>query len=149
MSWHSVWIMYIRERLVEVMPWTIYVEPTGAVTQPASRPARITKGCVSMAGRRRKPNAQSKYADLTKYDQALFWREQGLSYREVSEKLGVPKSTVADWLRNVGEYWQYRKCRLCGEMFRCYHWRRVYCCKEHGRKWERIYGARANKVRGS
>jgi uncharacterized protein YjcR len=67
-------------------------------------------------------------------------RANGLSIREVAERLGVPASTVGDWLRGRGEWYTVRECRLCGERFIPANGRQRFCTPAHQRKHYDVYG---------
>ena len=34
-------------------------------------------------------------------NKAITWRQKGLSYNEISKKLGIPKSTLSGWFKNI------------------------------------------------
>ncbi len=47
---------------------------------------------------------RSKDYDLGYHSRAMYLRECGYSVREIAEQLGVPRSTVGDWIRGYGCY---------------------------------------------
>jgi transcriptional regulator with XRE-family HTH domain len=68
-------------------------------------------------------------------------RANGLSIRQISERLGIPESTVSDWLRGRGEWYEVRECLLCGERFIAGHGAQRFCSKAHGSKYASVFGA--------
>lgn len=72
---------------------------------------------------------------------AFALRANGLSIRQVAERLGVSQSTVSDWLRGPGEWYEVRECRLCGERFIAAHGAHLFCSKAHAAKYGRVFGA--------
>jgi AcrR family transcriptional regulator len=71
---------------------------------------------------------------------ALALRANGLSIRQVAERVGVPKGTVAAWLRGRGEWHELRECALCGERFIAASGRQRFCTPQHRAKHRRIFG---------
>jgi AcrR family transcriptional regulator len=71
---------------------------------------------------------------------ALALRANGLSVRQVAERLGVPKGTVAAWLRGRGEWYELRECQLCGERFIAASGRQRFCTPQHQTKHRRVFG---------
>ena len=71
---------------------------------------------------------------------ALALRANGLSIREVAERLGAPASTVGDWLRGRGEFYTVRECKLCGERFIAVNGKHRFCTPEHQRKHYNVFG---------
>ena len=67
-------------------------------------------------------------------------RAEGLSIAEVADRLQVPRSTVGEWLRGVGERCVIGECALCGERFVTSTARRRFCCSYHASKYRDIYG---------
>jgi transposase-like protein len=72
---------------------------------------------------------------------ALALRANGLSIRQVAERLGVAHGTVSDWLRGRGEWYEVRECRLCGERFIAGHGAQRFCSRAHAAKYARVFGA--------
>lgn len=60
-------------------------------------------------------------------------RREGLSIHAIAERLGVPRSTVGDWLRGTGGTMHIRTC-WCGERFVARNTNGVYCSPAHARK---------------
>jgi hypothetical protein len=61
---------------------------------------------------------------------ALRW--QGDSIREIAVVLGIPKSTVAGWVRGLeDEAAMLRYCRWCGDAFLTNRRDRTFCCVRH------------------
>jgi AcrR family transcriptional regulator len=71
---------------------------------------------------------------------ALALRANGLSVRQVAERVGVPKGTVAAWLRGRGEWYELRDCALCGERFIAASGRQRFCTPQHQTKHRRVFG---------
>jgi hypothetical protein len=71
---------------------------------------------------------------------ALGLRANGLSIRQIAERLGVPKGTVGGWLRGRGEWYEVRECELCGERYIPATGRQRFCTREHARKHRRVFG---------
>jgi hypothetical protein len=71
---------------------------------------------------------------------AFALRANGLSIREVAERVGVPAATVGDWLRGRGEWYTVRECRLCGERFIAANGKQRFCTPEHQRKHYNVFG---------
>ena len=71
---------------------------------------------------------------------ALALRANGLSVRQVAERVGVPKGTVAAWLRGRGEWYELRDCALCGERFIAASGRQRFCTPQHASKHRRVFG---------
>jgi Homeodomain-like domain len=67
-------------------------------------------------------------------------RAEGLSLSQVAERLGVSRSAVAVWLRGVGEWYELRECRLCGERFIARSGTRRFCTTAHANKFRRDHG---------
>jgi hypothetical protein len=78
---------------------------------------------------------------------ALGLRANGLSYRQIADRLGVPKGTVAHWLRGRGEWYEIRECELCGERFIPASGRQRFCTREHARKHRRVFGPPTRRER--
>ena len=74
---------------------------------------------------------------------ALALRANGLSVRQVAERLGVPKGTVAAWLRGRGEWYELRECALCGERFIAASGPHRFCTPAHADKYRRVFGPSA------
>jgi transcriptional regulator with XRE-family HTH domain len=72
---------------------------------------------------------------------ALGLRANGLSIRQISERLGIAHGTVADWLRGRGEWYEVRECLLCGERFIASSGVQRFCCRAHAAKYSRVFGA--------
>ena len=71
---------------------------------------------------------------------ALALRANGLSVRQVAERVGVPHGTVAAWLRGRGEWYEIRECRLCGDRFIAASGRQRFCTPQHASKHRRVFG---------
>jgi transcriptional regulator with XRE-family HTH domain len=71
---------------------------------------------------------------------ALGLRANGLSIRQIADRLGIPRGTVADWLRGRGEWYEIRDCELCGERFIAAVGRQRFCTPQHAAKHRRLYG---------
>jgi Homeodomain-like domain len=67
-------------------------------------------------------------------------RANGLSIRQIADRLGVPKGTVGGWLRGRGEWYEVRECELCGERFIPASGRQRFCTPYHGAKHRRVFG---------
>jgi Homeodomain-like domain len=72
---------------------------------------------------------------------ACALRAHGLTITQISDRLGVPRSTVGGWLLGEGEWFDVRDCQLCGERFIPASPRQVFCCRQHASKYKRIYGS--------
>jgi hypothetical protein len=72
---------------------------------------------------------------------ALALRANGLSVRQVAERIGVPRGTVAVWLRGRGEWYEVRDCQLCGDRFIAASGRQRFCTPQHRTKYRRVFGA--------
>jgi hypothetical protein len=72
---------------------------------------------------------------------ALGLRANGLSIRQIADRLGVPKGTVASWLRGRGEWYEVRNCELCGERFIAASGPQRFCTPQHADKHRRVFGA--------
>jgi hypothetical protein len=64
--------------------------------------------------------------------QAVALRAQGLPSREIAERLELPVSTVAAWLRRRPTF-AVRACRLCGQRFVPTNGRQRFCTPAHQR----------------
>jgi Homeodomain-like domain len=71
---------------------------------------------------------------------ALGLRANGLSIRQIADRLGVPRGTVAGWLRGRGEWYEVRTCELCGERFIPASGRQRFCTPQHAAKHRRVFG---------
>ena len=71
---------------------------------------------------------------------AIALRANGLSIREVAERLEVPKGTVGGWLRGRGEWYAVRECALCGERFIAASGQQRFCSPAHQQKHRRVFG---------
>jgi ribosomal protein L37E len=77
--------------------------------------------------------------------------EEGLTIREIADRLGIAKSTAGDYVKGIEAIWTVR-CRLCGQEFtdRSYPGskKRHYCCATHRNKASamRRYGWEPAKV---
>lgn len=78
------------------------------------------------------------YAESVK-GTARVLRREGLPVREIARRLGVPKSTVGDWLAGSGEVAHLKTC-WCGERFIARRSDHVSCCETHKHKRWRMYG---------
>jgi Homeodomain-like domain len=67
-------------------------------------------------------------------------RADGLSIRQIADRLGVPKGTVGGWLRGRGEWYEVRECELCGERFIAASGRQRFCTRQHAKKHRRVFG---------
>jgi transcriptional regulator with XRE-family HTH domain len=67
-------------------------------------------------------------------------RASGLSIRQVAERLGIPRGTVAAWLRGRGEWYEIRECQLCGERYIAASGRQRFCTPQHAEKHRRVFG---------
>jgi uncharacterized protein YjcR len=67
-------------------------------------------------------------------------RANGLAIRAIAERLGVPVSTVAGWVRGRGEWCEVRECELCGERFIAASGRQRFCTPAHQAKHRRVFG---------
>ena len=66
-------------------------------------------------------------------------RADGLSIRQIVAKLQVPRSTVAAWVRDEGEWYELRNCQLCGAPFRVNSGNHRFCEPRHAEKYARMY----------
>jgi hypothetical protein len=71
---------------------------------------------------------------------ALALRANGLSIRQIAQRLGVAHGTVADWLRGRGEWYEIRECQLCGERFIAASGPHRFCTRAHAAKHRRVFG---------
>ena len=71
---------------------------------------------------------------------ALGLRANGLSIRQIADRLGVPKGTVGGWLRGRGEWYEIRTCELCGERFIAAVGLQRFCTPQHRAKHRRVFG---------
>jgi hypothetical protein len=71
---------------------------------------------------------------------ALGLRANGLSIRQIADRLGIPRGTVAGWLRGRGEWYEVRTCELCGERFIPAGGRQRFCTPQHRAKHRRVFG---------
>jgi transcriptional regulator with XRE-family HTH domain len=71
---------------------------------------------------------------------ALGLRANGLSIRQIAERLGVAHGTVADWLRGRGEWYEVRECQLCGDRFVAASGAQRFCSAAHAAKYRRVLG---------
>jgi hypothetical protein len=71
---------------------------------------------------------------------ALGLRANGLSIRQIADRLGVPKGTVGEWLRGRGEWYEVRECALCGERFIAAAGKQRFCTPQHAAKHARVFG---------
>jgi hypothetical protein len=79
----------------------------------------------------------------------LRLRREGESVRTIAKQLGVPKSTVGDWIRGQGEPRFLNTC-WCGERFYSTRWDALSCSPEHSWKRARIFGpVRADERRAA
>jgi Homeodomain-like domain-containing protein len=65
---------------------------------------------------------------------AMALRADGLSIRQVAGRLGLSCSTVGQWLRGRGRWYEIRRCRLCGEAFIAVTGKQRFCTKAHANK---------------
>jgi hypothetical protein len=68
-------------------------------------------------------------------------RREGASIRVIAGTLGVPRSTVGDWLRDSAVEPQYVKTCWCGERFLSHRSHAMSCSKPHTDKRAQIFGA--------
>jgi transposase-like protein len=80
---------------------------------------------------------------------ALGLRANGLSIRQIAQRLGVAHGTVADWLRGRGEWYEVRECELCGERFIAASGPHRFCTRAHAAKYRRVFGPRATAPQSS
>jgi transposase len=73
-------------------------------------------------------------------DQARALHAQGVSKRQIAERLGVSTMTVAAWLRRPPTF-PARTCRLCGQAFTPTNGRQRFCTPEHQVEHQRRHGA--------
>jgi hypothetical protein len=71
---------------------------------------------------------------------ALGLRANGLSIRQIAERLGVARGTVAGWLRGRGEWYEVRDCELCGDPFIAASGPQRFCTPQHAAKHRRVFG---------
>ena len=71
---------------------------------------------------------------------ALALRAGGLSIQQVADRLGVPHSTVGQWLRGRAEWYEVRECELCGERFIRASGAQRFCTPQHAGKHRRLFG---------
>jgi hypothetical protein len=71
---------------------------------------------------------------------ALALRANGLSVRQVAERIAVPRGTVAEWLRGRGEWYELRDCALCGDRFIAATGNQRFCMPQHRTKHRRVFG---------
>ena len=71
---------------------------------------------------------------------ALGLRANGLSIRQVADRLNVPRGTVAAWLRGRGEWYEIRECELCGDRFIVASGPQRFCTPQHADKHRRVLG---------
>lgn len=71
---------------------------------------------------------------------ALGLHANGLSIRQIADRLGVPKGTVGGWLRGRGEWYEVRVCELCGERFIPASGCQRFCTRWHAAKHRRVFG---------
>lgn len=73
-------------------------------------------------------------------DRALAMRlDYDLSVRTISQRLGVPRSTVGGWVRGHGETREWRDCKLCKETFTFASSKKVFCSRNCGQKYGRTF----------
>jgi transcriptional regulator with XRE-family HTH domain len=70
---------------------------------------------------------------------ALALRANGLSIQQIADRLGVPHSTVGQWLRGRGEWYEIRDCELCGEPFIRASGAQRFCTPQHANKHRRLF----------
>ncbi|WP_028058908.1 helix-turn-helix domain-containing protein [Candidatus Solirubrobacter pratensis] len=66
-------------------------------------------------------------------------RVDGHSIRQIAKQLQVPRSTIAAWIRDEGEWHEYRNCQLCGSAFRVNGGNHRFCTRQHAEKYARMY----------
>jgi hypothetical protein len=71
---------------------------------------------------------------------ALGLRANGLSIRQIADRLNVPRGTVAEWVRGRGEWYEVRTCALCGERFIAATGPQRFCTPQHAAKHRRVFG---------
>jgi hypothetical protein len=71
---------------------------------------------------------------------AFGLRANGLSIRQIADRLGVPKGTVGGWLYGRGKWYEVRECELCGERFIPASGRQRFCSRQHAAKHRRVFG---------
>lgn len=71
------------------------------------------------------------YTDV-KRREARVLRAQGDSVTVIARTLGVPRSTVGDWVRGMAEQAaMIRYCAWCGDAFLSQRCDRRFCCDNH------------------
>jgi hypothetical protein len=72
---------------------------------------------------------------------ARVLRQEGASIRVIAGTLGVPKSTVGNWLRDSAAEPQYVKTCWCGTPFLAHRSHAMSCSESHRNKRPTIFGA--------
>jgi hypothetical protein len=67
-------------------------------------------------------------------------RANGVSIRQIADRLDLPTGTVGGWLRGRGEWYELRTCELCGERFIAATGRQRFCTRQHARMHPRVFG---------
>lgn len=66
-------------------------------------------------------------------------RREGKSYSVISDELGIPVGTVAEWLRGEGEPAMVKEC-WCGQRFIARRRDQFSCSTAHATKHYALYG---------
>jgi hypothetical protein len=78
-------------------------------------------------------------------------RDQGFSYREIGNRLGISKAAAHRLAPHYGQFKRYRHCSLCNKKYEVNphaHQRSVYCCDAHANKaWNLGYRLGIRPVR--
>lgn len=71
-------------------------------------------------------------------EEAYRLRAQNLSIRAISERTGIPHSTLGGYLKGEGEAFYEMECAHCGEPILAFRPHRRYCSKRCEVWWKRI-----------
>jgi transposase-like protein len=63
-----------------------------------------------------------------------------MSIRDISQKLGVGRSTVGEWVHGHGEVVHYITCKLCNERVAKERSYALFCSKRCSRKHHHVFG---------
>lgn len=64
---------------------------------------------------------------LTQRQRAYRLRDENFSITEIAEQLGIPRSTIGDWLKGEGEFFRDAECVDCGAHILIVSSRKFYC----------------------